>query len=127
MICVDSSALLAIVLVEPQAEQCREALASDPDVLISAATVAEAMIVAGGRGLGPEMATLLEVSGLQVIDVTKASALRAAEVYGMWGKGYHAARLNYGDCFAYELASRHGCPLLYVGDDFSRTDVGSAL
>jgi ribonuclease VapC len=113
LICVDSSALLAIVLVEPQAEQCREALASDPDVLISAATVAEAMIVA--------------VSGLQVIDVTKASALRAAEVYGMWGKGYHAARLNYGDCFAYELASRHGCPLLYVGDDFSRTDVGSAL
>jgi ribonuclease VapC len=127
VICVDSSALLAIVLLEPEAERCRDAMASDPDVIISAATVAEALIVAGRRGVGESMAQLLEVAGLRVIDLTKADALRAAEAYSVWGKGVHRAHLNYGDCFAYELASRHRCPLLFVGDDFSKTDVESVL
>ena len=127
MICVDSSALLAIVFLEPEAERCRDALASDPDVLISAATVAEALIVAGRRGAADPMAQLLDISGLRVIDVTKADAIRAAEAYSIWGKGVHSARLNYGDCFAYELASRQRCPLLFVGDDFSQTDIESVL
>jgi ribonuclease VapC len=127
VICVDSSALLAIVLLEPEGERCRDALVSDPDVIISAATVTEALIVAGRRGAAEPMARLLEVSGLRVVDLTKDAAMRAAEAYSVWGKGVHRAHLNYGDCFAYELASRHRCPLLFVGDDFSKTDIESAL
>lgn len=127
MICVDSSALLAIVLREAERERCRDALSSDPDAIISAATVAEALIVASGRGVREPLERLLDVSGLRVVDVTKADAVRAADAYRRWGKGFDAARLNYGDCFAYALAAREGCALLYVGDDFSQTDIKSVL
>jgi ribonuclease VapC len=115
MIAVDTSALMAIVLDEPQAETCMVAIEAADGLLISAGTVAEALIVAGRRNVGEEIA------------VTEASARRIAEAYARWGKGVHPAGLNYGDCFAYEVASERGCPLLFVGDDFSRTDLLSVL
>ena len=127
MICLDSSALLAIVLNEPQGPACREALRGRTDLFISAGTLAEGLIVAGGRGVATELSELLEVAQVDVFDLDKSAAIRAAAVYAKWGKGYHPARLNYGDCFAYELASRMNCPLLYVGDDFAKTDIQSAL
>lgn len=127
MICVDSSALIAVLLGEAEAKACAIVLAGEPDLVISAATLAEAMIVAGNLGLEDEMAQLVEVADLKVSDVTRDAAVRVAEAYRRWGKGRHAARLNYGDCFAYELASRLDCPLLFVGKDFSRTDVRRAL
>lgn len=127
MICVDSSALLAIVLREAEKERCREALSSDPEVIVSAATVAEALIVAMGRGVREPLEGLLDLPGLQVIDVTKADATRAADAYRRWGKGFDKARLNYGDCFAYALAAERRCALLYVGDDFAQTDIESVL
>lgn len=126
MIVVDTSALMAILLDEPQAQACMSALESE-DLVISAGTMAEAMIVARMRNVGNEMATLLSGLGLEVAPVTAATAQRVAEVYGRWGKGVHTASLNFGDCFAYEMARERGCPLLYVGEDFSRTDVESAL
>ena len=91
MIAVDTSALMAIVLGEPQADACIAALAAENEVLISAA------------------------------------ARRTAAAYTRWGKGAHAAGLNFGDCFAYEVAKEHACPLLYVGADLAQTDVMSAL
>ncbi len=127
MICVDSSALVAIILREPLADRCAVALAAEADVLISAATLTEALIVATGRGLEDEMSRLIESAKLTVIEVTKVSAIRAADAHRLWGKGRHRAGLNYGDCFSYELASRHGCPLLYIGNDFSKTDIESVL
>jgi ribonuclease VapC len=127
LICIDTSALMAIILDEPQAERCQEAIAFDDGPIVSAATLAEALIVAGGRGFQPEMQTLLDGLSIRIVDVTREAAIRAADAYRRWGKGYHAARLNYGDCFAYELASLYGCPLLYVGNDFSQTDIASAL
>ena len=127
MICVDSSALLAIVLDEPKAHQCREALRGRTDLIISAATLAEVLIFGDGRGVADELGELVESAGMQVVEVTKASAIGVAAAYRMWGRGHHPARLNYGDCFAYELASRYHCPLLFVGDDFSKTDIESAL
>ena len=51
----------------------------------------------------------------------------AVQAYRRYGKGFHPARLNFGDCFAYELAKSRGCPLLYVGEDFARTDVVAAI
>lgn len=127
MICVDSSALVAIAAGEPTNEMCSEQLSISEQVLISAATLAEAMIVCGRRGVAAELDRLLDAVDLVVIDVDEAAARRVANAYARWGKGVHAAQLNYGDCFAYEVAERYGCPLLFVGDDFSKTDVRSVL
>ena len=127
MIVVDTSALMAVVLREPPATSCAAALSDADRVAISAATVAEAMIVADRKRLGEPMRRLLASLGLEIVDVTSATADRVATAYSRWGKGVHPARLNLGDCFAYALAKERGCPLLYVGDDFSRTDIVSAL
>jgi ribonuclease VapC len=123
VIVVDTSALMAVVLDEPDAEACSDVLASEADILISAATLAEALIVAGRRQIGDLMERLVDGLGCEVIFVTHADAVRVAEAYARWGKGIHPAGLNYGDCFAYALARHRGCPLLFVGDDFSRTDI----
>lgn len=127
MIAVDTSALMAVLLAEPEASDCIACLKSEPSLLISAATTAEALIVAERRGLGEEMSLLLEKFGFQVVPVTSTSAHRVATAYRHWGKGVHPAGLNFGDCFAYEVARSHGCSLLFVGKDFSQTDVRSAL
>ncbi|ARC37816.1 twitching motility protein PilT [Paracoccus yeei] len=127
MIAVDTSALIAIVLGESQAEACMAAIERADELVISAGTVAEALIVAGRRNVGPEVAELISGLGFEVVTVTAASARRVADAYGRWGKGVHSASLNYGDCFAYEVAAEHDCPLLYVGDDFTQTDLKSAL
>ena len=127
MITVDTTALMAIVLNEPEAEACIATLEAEDDVLISAGTVAEALIVAARRNVGAEMASIIDGLGFEFVTVTPAAARRIAEAYGRWGKGLSPAGLNFGDCFAYEVAKEHACRLLYVGDDFSKTDVESAL
>jgi len=127
VIALDSSALMAVVLREPQADACMRALQSDPDRVISAGTLAEALIVAMRRGVGPEMSRLIEALDPAVAPVDEAAAQRAAAAYARWGKGVHPAQLNYGDCFSYVAARDHGCALLYIGDDFAQTDVASAL
>jgi ribonuclease VapC len=127
MIAVDTSALMAILLNEPDAEACAAALETDDTPLISAGTVAEALIVAGRRNVGDEMGRLIEGLGFEVVGVSLASARHIAQAYQRWGKGIHPAALNLGDCFAYQVAKENGCRLLYVGDDFSRTDIQSVL
>ena len=127
MIAVDTSALMAIVLNEPEADACITVLETDEDLVISAGTVAEALIVAARRNVGDDMTRLIDELGFEIGTVTPASARRIAQAYQRWGKGAHPAALNFGDCFAYEIAKEHGCPLLYVGDDFARTDVQGAL
>lgn len=127
MIAVDTSALLAVALDEPEADDCEKILKGDPRLLISAATIAEALIVAGRRNVANGVLALLAGLPFEVAHVTDASARRAAAAYERWGKGVHAAALNYGDCFAYELAMQNSCKLLYIGNDFARTDVSSAL
>jgi ribonuclease VapC len=127
VIAVDTSALMAIVLGEPQGDACIGAIEDAEGLLISAGTVAEALIVAARRNVGDEVALLIAGLGFEIVPVTAASARRIAAAYGRWGKGVHRASLNYGDCFAYEVAVEHDCPLLYVGSDFAHTDVRSAL
>lgn len=73
------------------------------------------------------MEALLEELDYSVITVDEATAKRVRDAYSKWGKGFHPAGLNFGDCFAYALAKEQDCPLLYVGNDFSRTDIKSAL
>ena len=127
MIVVDSSALIAIALAEPDAERCMRALHEAERVSISAATVTETLIVAFGRECEAPIRAIFDRLGLVVEPVTEARARAAADAYRRYGKGWHAAALNYGDCFAYALAIEHGCPLLYVGEDFAKTDVAGGL
>ena len=127
MIAVDTSALVAIVLKEAQGDACAVALRDDDQILISAATMAEALIVSAGRNFTPDMVALIEELDCEIVSVTAATARRIGEAYKQWGKGFHPAGLNFGDCFSYELAKDRGCPLLYVGNDFAKTDVASVL
>ena len=127
MIAVDTSALMAILLGESEASACADALATNDRIVISAATVAEALIVARRRNVGAEMAKLIDGLGLETASITLAAARRVADCYAQWGKGVNPAGLNFGDCFACEVARSHDCPLLFVGEDFARTDVVSVL
>lgn len=127
MIAVDTSALMAILLDEPEADDCMVAIEEADKLLISAGTMAEALIVAGHRNLGEEMAELIDGLDFEIEPVTLPSARRIAVTYGRWGKGIHPAALNFGDCFAYDVATNRNCGLLFVGNDFSKTDIRPAL
>lgn len=127
MMAVDTSALMAILLNEAGADACVAALEADGDLLISAGTVAEALIVAARRNVGEEMERLIVGLGFEVVGVTPASARRIAQAYESWGQGVHPAALNCGDCFAYKVAKEHGCRLLHVGEDFAPTDIAGVL
>lgn len=120
MIAVDMSALMAIVLGELQGEACMTAIEEAEQLLISAGTVAEALIVSGRRNVGEEVGALISGLGFEIVSVTAASARRIADAYGKWGKGIHPVSPNYGDCFAYAIATEHDCPLLYVGADLCK-------
>lgn len=127
MIVVDTSALMAILLEEPEADACSNAVEAEAEVLASAGTVAESLIVARRKQLGRDMERLIDELGFEIVTLTAASARRVAQAYDQWGKGIHPAGLNFGDCFAYALAKERACPLLFVGNDFSRTDIESAV
>lgn len=127
---VDTSALVAVVKGEPEAEIYLTRLMDAPDVRISAVTAFEfGMVVDGWKDeQSSKDADLLLVSidaEIVAVDAETAQAVRAA--YRQFGKGNHPARLNFGDCFAYALAKESGEPLLFKGDDFARTDVRSAV
>jgi ribonuclease VapC len=127
MIAVDTSALMAILLDETQAAARMQVLETEAEIVISAGTIAEALIVAGRRNVGAEMAQLLDGPGFEIAPVTPASARRVATAYDRWGKGIHPAGLNFGDCFAYEVAKARACRLLFIGNDFMKTDLESVL
>ena len=118
---------MAIVLKEPQAPACVAALEAEDEILVSAGTVAEALIVSARRNVGVQMARLIDGLGCEIISVTPASARRIAEAYRRWGRGLNPAALNFGDCFAYEVAKERACRLLHVGDDFTKTDIDGVL
>jgi ribonuclease VapC len=127
VIAVDTSALVAIVFKEPRADACLAALEAEDEVLISAGTLAEMLIVSSRRNVGTEMARLIDRLAPDVVPVTPAAARRIGLVYQKWGRGVHPAALNFGDCFAYAVAKEHACRLLYVGEDFAKTDIEAVL
>ena len=128
MIAADTSALVAVVLGEPDAERFLARLQSDA-VSISAVSFTEALIVIEARQ-GPDAGRDLEllVAGVvdRVVAVDEAHARGAAAAWRRFGKGRHPAGLNFGDCFAYATASLASLPLLFKGDDFSQTDLQAA-
>jgi ribonuclease VapC len=122
---IDTSAIVAIALNEPDAADLEERIADDPVRLISAATVLETTIVletrlgdAGGR----EFDFWLLKIGAEVVPVDAEQTDAARRAWRRYGKGRHAA-LNYGDCFSYALALTRSEPLLFKGEDFAKTDI----
>ena len=123
---VDTSALIAVLLGEPEAAGLAEAMATRP-VAISSATLVEARIVVesktGSRGRR-RLEELLETVRAEVVPVDERQAMLATEAYRDYGRGSGSpARLNFGDCFSYALAMARREELLFIGDDFGHTDV----
>jgi ribonuclease VapC len=126
VIVVDTSAIMAILLKEPAGQACIDVL-SDDDILISAGTLTETYLVVAARNQRPRFERLRRAVSLTVVPVDEDRAQRAANAHARWGKGHHPAKLNFGDCFAYELAMSFDCALLFVGNDFGQTDVRRAI
>lgn len=118
---------MAIVQDEPEAGDCFAAIDAHENVLIAGPTLTECLIVSAGRGVDREMSRLLDELGLSIVPLTAERARAAGEAYRRWGKGFHPAALNFGDSFAYALAIEHECPLLFIGNDFLKTNVVPAL
>ncbi len=123
---IDTSAIVAIALNEPDAAELELRIADDPVRLISAATVLETTIVletrlgdAGGR----EFDLWLLKVGAEVVPVDTEQIDAARRAWRRYGKGRHPAGLNYGNCFSYALALTRGEPLVFKGEDFARTDI----
>ena len=126
---IDASALIAIVLEEPDASIYYAAIANSPVRLLSAATLVEASLVLLRRrtiGATAALDSLISHLRIEIIAVDYRQALLAREAFQRFGKGLHPATLNFGDCFSYALAKRTSEPLLYKGNDFSQTDILSA-
>ena len=130
MIVVDSSALIAILRRETEADDFLGIIAAAQDCLLSSVTLLEtSMVLAGRTGDATswaELDALIARAGMQVVahDATLAAAARTASL--RYGKGRHPAGLNFGDCASYALARNRSLPLLFKGDDFSRTDLRGA-
>lgn len=131
LISVDTSALCAVLFVEPDANLFSSVLARSAGVCVmSAPTLVEVEMVIDSR-LGAQgtslLASLIEEISLEIVPFDAELARIAGAGWRRFGRGRHEARLNLGDCFAYALSKKLAAPLLYKGDDFSRTDVASAL
>jgi ribonuclease VapC len=130
MIAVDTSALVAILLGEPERDAFQNVLDQASSVIMSAGTLVEARIVVRGRA-GDAMVDLLhaliEHAEIRVEPVTESDAAIAHEAFLTYGKGNgHPAQLNFGDLFSYALAKARNVPLLFKGRDFAMTDVLAA-
>ncbi len=126
---VDSSAVLAVLNRESDAERYQEAMLAAPNCRMSVANILEAFMVAEGRSgpaAGRELDAFPARAGIEPVPVTVERMDAARRAWRRFGRGNHPAALNFGDCFAYALASITGEPLLFKGENFSQTDIAAA-
>ncbi|HEX6142598.1 MAG TPA: type II toxin-antitoxin system VapC family toxin [Geminicoccaceae bacterium] len=126
---IDTSAIVAILFDEPERRRFNEAIEAHAVRLISAATLLESSIVVEGRSgeaAGRELDLLLHRARFVTVPVDAGQVDLARHAFRRFGRGRHPAALNFGDCFSYALALERRLPLLFKGDDFSRTDVEPA-
>ena len=128
---VDTSSLVAVVLGEADAERHLAVLVAHAgDVFLSAAAAVEAgIVVEAKQGIEAtdDLQRLIALIGVSTVPLDADQAVVAVAAWRRFGKGRHPAGLNLGDCFSYALAKVSGAALLYKGEDFSQTDVASAL
>ena len=125
---IDTSALVAMLSAEPEAEMFEAAVEGDPVRLMSTASYLEAAIVIEtrfGEAGGRELDLWIHRAGIELVAVNVDQAEVARSAYRRYGKGRSNAGLNYGDCFAYALSKVSGEPLLFKGNDFTHTDIGA--
>ena len=124
---LDTSAVVAILLEEPEADEFARLVAEDANVAISVVTFHEASIVMASKKRSIEAVQLVDDFvrrlEIQIISLDTEDSYAARDAYFRFGRGYHPAKLNFGDCFAYALAKVREEPLLFKGDDFAKTDV----
>ena len=123
---IDSSAIIAVLLDEANAADIARAIEAGSQRLLSAANLLEASIVIEsrkGEAGGRELDLLIYRAAIEIVAVDQEQAQLARIAWQRFGKGRHPAGLNYGDCFANALARTRQLPLLFQGDDFSRTDI----
>lgn len=123
---LDSSAIMAILLLEPEAAEFIQAIAQASRRLISAATLVELAIVAEtrrGKAGAQDVDHFIAAANIEIMPFDNAQAIVARDAWRRFGRGKHRAGLNFGDCFAYALAQAHNDILLFKGDDFAHTDV----
>lgn len=123
---IDTSAILAILLDEPEQEEFAELIEQDPTRLISTASILEASIVLEGRrniAAGERLDLFLHRAGVKSVPFDEDQLGIARRAFRQYGKGRHRAALNFGDCAAYALSRWSGEPLLFKGEDFAATDV----
>jgi len=127
---LDTSAVIAVLQNEPLAPELVAVLQNAPIKRMSAANLVEAGIILQAR-YGDhgerELDLFVQRANLEIVPVTQEHAEYARSAYRRFGRGRHAAGLNFGDCFAYALARALDEPLLFVGEDFAQTDVRAAL
>ena len=127
---IDTSAVLAVLLAEPDGPDFAGAIATAERRLMSAASFLETAIVIDsqlGAAAGRQLDVFADRAGLTVVPVSLDHVRIARQAYADYGKGHHPAGLNFGDCFAYALAKAAGEPLLFKGTDFAATDITAAL
>jgi ribonuclease VapC len=126
---LDTSALIAILVGEKEADDFRELILESVDCKMSAVSLVEASIIAesnGGSGGLLQLDAFLRVAEISIAPVSAEQAYVARQAYSEFGKGRHVAGLNLGDCFSYALAKVSGEPLLFKGKDFGKTDILAA-
>lgn len=127
---VDSSALLAIILGEPEAALFAQAIADAADPRIPSPNWVEVALVTDGRAdmiLRDRFEAYVGRMGLTIAPFLSVHAIAARRAWAKFGRGRHPAKLNFGDCMAYGFASVEGRPLLFKGGDFALTDIEPAL
>jgi ribonuclease VapC len=127
---VDTSAIIAVLLGEEEANDFTEQILKSDDCLMSAVSFVEASIIAesnGGDGGVRQLDAFIRTAGISIEPVSEEQALAARQAYSDFGKGRHAAGLNLGDCFSYALSKVSGEPLLFKGADFRKTDIRAAI
>ena len=129
MIVVDASALVAIAIREQECAAFQQALRTASSAQIAAVNFLETGMVLLQRGFIADLGELEDLIGFYGVTLCEDAGLArgAFRAFQVYGKGRHPARLNLADCFAYALAKQLDLPLLYKGDDFSKTDIRSAI
>jgi ribonuclease VapC len=131
---VDASAIVAILTREPEAEMLADTLEDAHSPMTSAIAIFEAVLGicrkrhASVEEAGEDVRAFLELAGVRTVAITAREAEAALAAFSRYGKGRgHPAQLNLGDCFAYAMARNHRTALLFKGEDFTKTDIPSAI